>query len=148
MRTGWAVFYFMTVSATLSIVAADADPLVQSRIAPQDLKWERLGTGIERSNIAGDDTKAGVYVYLIRFPANSRVAPHFHPDERVGTVLSGTFYFGYGTQFNETALKSLPAGSSWTEPSKQPHFAWAKDGEVVIQVVGFGPSSTTRLEAK
>jgi quercetin dioxygenase-like cupin family protein len=148
MRTGWVVFYFMSIFATVSIVAADADPLVQSRIAPQDLKWEWVGTGNERSNIAGDDTKAGVYAYRIRFPANSRVAPHFHPDERVGTVLSGTFYFGYGTQFDETALKALPAGSSWTEPSKQPHFAWAKDGEVVIQVVGFGPSGTTRLEAK
>jgi hypothetical protein len=26
---------------------------------------------------------------------------------------------------------------------KQPHFVWAKDGEVVIQVVGHGPSATT-----
>jgi len=46
-------------------------------------------------------------------------------------------------------MKALPAGSIWTEPAKQPHFAWAKEGEVVIQVVGGnGPSGVTRIEPK
>ncbi len=88
-------------------------------------------------------------MYRVRIPDNYKVQPHFHPDERVITVMSGTFYMGYGEQFDESAMKALPAGSIWTEPAKQPHFALAKDGEVVIQVVGSnGPSGTTRIETK
>ena len=63
--------------------------------------------------------------------------------------LLGTLYVGYGEQFDENAMKALPAGSIWTEPAKQTHFVWAKDGEAVIQVVGAnGPSGVTRIEQK
>jgi uncharacterized RmlC-like cupin family protein len=90
-----------------------------------------------------------MYMYRARFPANFKVQPHFHPDERVVTVMSGTLYMGYGEQFDESVMKALPAGSVWTEPAKQPHFVWAKEGDVVIQVVGGnGPSGLTRIEPK
>ena len=85
----------------------------------------------------------GVYVIYMRFPAGFRNPPHFHPDERIVTILSGTLLVGYGEQFDESAMKALPAGSMFIEPAKQPHFAWARDGEVVLQVVGHGPSDTT-----
>ena len=84
----------------------------------------------------------------MKFPANFRNTPHFHPDDRVVTVMSGTLYVGYGEQFAESQLKALPAGSIWTEPAKQPHFVWAKDGEVVIQVSGVGPSGVTQVGLK
>lgn len=89
-----------------------------------------------------------MYMYRSRFPANYKVQPHFHPDERVVTVMAGTLYVGYGEQFDESAMKALPAGSIWTEPASQPHFVWAKDGEVVIQVIGNGPSGTTLVKPK
>jgi len=125
-----------------------ADPLSDLRLSPSELEWKKISTGNERAIIAGDDTKSGLYVYRIRFPANSKLAPHYHPDDRVGTVLSGTLYFGYGTEFAEGSLKALAAGSSWTEPANKPHFAWAKDEEVVIQVVGIGPSGTKQALSK
>ena len=59
------------------------------------------------------------------------------------TILSGTLLVGYGEQLDDSHMKALPAGSVFTEPSKQPHFVWAKDGEVVILVIGHGPSATT-----
>jgi quercetin dioxygenase-like cupin family protein len=100
-------------------------------------------------NLVGDDHKPGMYKYRLRFPANHKVQPHFHPDERIATVISGTLYMGYGEQFDESAMKALPAGSVWTEPPRQPHFVWAKDGEVVIQVVGSnGPSGLTPIQPK
>jgi hypothetical protein len=61
------------------------------------------------------------------------------------SILAGTLLVGYGEQFDEGKMKALPAGSPFTEPARHPHFAWAKDGEVVIQVVGHGPSDTTWL---
>ena len=62
--------------------------------------------------------------------------------------MSGTLYVGYGEQFDESQMKALPVGSIFTEPARQPHFVWAKDGEVVIQVIGHGPSATTQVEQK
>jgi uncharacterized RmlC-like cupin family protein len=79
------------------------------------------------------------------FPWTAKIQPHFHFNDRIVVVLSGTLYVGYGTQFEETQLKALPAGSIWTEPAKQPHFAWAKDGEVIIQATGIGPLVTTQV---
>ena len=44
-------------------------------------------------------------------------------------------------------MKVMPPGSLWAEPADQPHFVWAKDGEVVIQIYGAnGPSGTKPIE--
>ena len=57
------------------------------------------------------------------------------PDEvRTAVVLSGTLYFGSGDKWDESKFKAYPAGTFYSEPSKAPHFTWAKDGEVIIQV--------------
>jgi quercetin dioxygenase-like cupin family protein len=137
--------------ALVSWGAAQAEPLAQVRFAPDELKWQAspLGAGPQRATVVGDDKKAGVYVYRTKFPANHKVLPHFHPDERVVTVISGTLYMGYGDAFDEPSMKALPPGSVWTEPAKAPHYVWAKDGEVVIQVFGAnGPSAITPVERK
>ena len=55
------------------------------------------------------------------------------------------WYFAYGNKFDEAALKPLEPGSFYTEPPSQPHFAMTKD-EVIIQVSGVGPSSTTYVD--
>jgi quercetin dioxygenase-like cupin family protein len=139
----------IAVALFVPIVSAQSEPLSTLRAAPDELEWSRTPGGAQRVNLVGDEQKPGMYVYRIRFPANFKVLPHFHPDERVITVLSGTMYVGYGERFDENTMKALPAGSIWTEPVKQPHFGWARDGEVVIQVIGSnGPSGVTRIEPK
>ena len=81
-------------------------------------------------------------LWIVRYP-NKPVFARGLDDERVGTVLSGTLLVGYGDRFDETNMKALGPGGVWTEPPRQPHYVWAKDGDVIIQVVGFGPSGTT-----
>jgi quercetin dioxygenase-like cupin family protein len=122
---------------------AHGAPLRPVQTAPDQLQWVTDPRGYQQAVIVGDPAKPGMYAAHIRFPANLRIAPHFHPDERIVTVLSGTVHFGYGERFDESLLRALPAGSVWTEPAGQPHFAWAKDGKVVLQVIGIGPSGTT-----
>lgn len=136
----------LTVAMTGAIAQSSA--LEAARLTPADLRWAPTPTGSQRANMAGDDKKAGMYVYRARFPANWKNQPHFHPDDRIATVISGTLYVGFGEQFDESKMKALPAGSVWTEPAKQPHFVWAKDGEVVIQIVGNGPSGVTLIQSK
>jgi quercetin dioxygenase-like cupin family protein len=99
-------------------------------------------TGIETVVLKGDPTKPGVYVLALRAAPNMTIQAHTHKDDRVATVLQGTWYFGYGPKFDEKKLTALPAGSTYTEPPNTPHFAHTRD-QVVIQIVGYGPSSTT-----
>src|SRR4051812_15554996 len=133
----------------LSIPLAYGDALAPGLVTPDELKWSSGATGNPQAKITGDATKPGVYMYRSRFPANYKVQPHFHPDERIGMVVSGTLLVGYGEVFDESRMKVMPAGSLWMEPARQPHFVWAKDGEVVIQIVGAnGPSSTTQIQHK
>ena len=127
---------------------AQGESLSPLRLAPDELTWMPAPTGAYGAFLVGHPTKPGLYVIRGKFPPNFRVEPHFHPDERISTVLSGTLYVGYGEQFDESKMRPLPRGSIWTEPAKQPHFVWAKDGEVIIQVIGNGPSAVIPVQPK
>jgi hypothetical protein len=85
--------------------SGQTEPLAATRLTPDEIKWEREPSGVQRASLVGDDKKPGMYMYRVRFPANHKVQPHFHPDERVVTVISGTLYVGYGEQFDESAMK-------------------------------------------
>lgn len=121
------------------------------RIAPseyQNAKSVAGGTGTsERPGIRtvlvkGDPDRPGLYTILLYVPANTQIAAHDHPDDRVATVISGTWYFGYGDQFDRASLKALPAGSYYTEPPRRTHFAETRNEPVVVQITGYGPSGT------
>ena len=99
--------------------------------------------GPETAVLAGDPKKPQLYTIRIKIPANVKIQPHWHPEDRMSVVIAGTLQFGYGDKFDESKLKELPPGSFFTEPAKQPHFAWAKSGEVIVQVSGVGPTGTT-----
>jgi quercetin dioxygenase-like cupin family protein len=123
------VIGFVVFALIVSGSSGQTEPLAATRLTPDEIRWEREPSGVQRASLVGDDKKPGMYAYRVRFPANHKVQPHFHPDERVVTVISGTLYVGYGEQFDESAMKALPSGSIWTEPARQPHFVFAKDGE-------------------
>jgi quercetin dioxygenase-like cupin family protein len=95
----------------------------------------------------GDPTKPGLFVTRVRFSPGWKDPPHFHPDPaRTVVVLTGTFYFGSGDTWDESKMKAYPAGTFYSEPPNSPHFTWAKDGEVIIQLTGMGPSGKTFIK--
>lgn len=105
-----------------------------------------VSPGPQTAVLYGDPTKAGVFVTRVKFTSGLKVPPHWHPDEwRTVVVLSGTLYFGLGEKWDDSKLKAYPAGTFFSEPPKTPHYGWAKDGEVIIQVTGMGPTGTTPL---
>ena len=95
--------------------------------------------GMEQVILVGDPSKPGPYTLRLKFPAGYKLAPHTHPDYREVTILSGTWYTGYGEKFDTAALKALPAGSFYTEPANVAHFVEVRE-PVMIQVRGIGPS--------
>lgn len=94
----------------------------------------------------GDMAQAGLYAARVLIPAGLKVMPHRHPESRVVAVVSGTLLVGFGERFDASELKALPAGSFFTEPPGRAHFVWARDGDVVVQVSGIGPSGTEYLQ--
>jgi len=112
-------------------------------LTPSELKWQSQGglamAGMEQVNLVGDPSKPGPYTLRLKFPAGYKLAPHTHPDYREVTILSGTWYTGYGEKFDEASLKALPAGSFYTEPANLAHFVEVRE-PVMIQVRGTGPS--------
>ena len=112
---------------------------------PQDIEFKGPLPGAPQTAILyGDPTKPGVFVTRVKFSAGWKDPPHWHPDEvRTVAVLSGTFYFAPGDTWDENKFKAYPAGTFYSEPSKATHYTWAKDGEVIIQITGVGPSGKT-----
>ena len=103
--------------------------------------------GIQTTVLVGDPTKPGLYTIRLSAPPNTRIEAHSHKDSRSAIVMSGNWYFGYGPRFDANALKLLPAGSFYTEPPGQAHFAQTRDEPVVIYITGFGPTDTVFAEA-
>lgn len=120
-------------------VRADANVIVK---LPGDVTFSEATDGKPQVAVLyGDPEKAGFYVVRLKFPAGFKVAPHTHPEgTRTLTVLSGTLYFGFGDTFDEAKVMAYPPGTFFTELPTTPHFVWAKEGDVIVQVAGIGPS--------
>lgn len=104
--------------------------------------------GITVRILKGDPSKPGLYTMLLSVPAHTRIAAHRHPDDRVATVVAGTWYFGYGHAFDAGALRALPPGSYYTEPPGEDHFAETRESAVMVQISGMGPTGTTYVRAE
>jgi pimeloyl-ACP methyl ester carboxylesterase len=130
----------------------------ESRVAPGEYQFPggaRSGgtgtsevAGIQTIVLKGDPNSDGLYTIMLRIPANTRIAAHIHPDDRVATVISGTWFIGYGDVFSPAELKGLPPGSFYTEPAGRTHFAETRGEPVVVQITGFGPSATQYVDPK
>lgn len=127
---------------TVGAAAAGDVPKEAVKLTPSEFQWKLSPRvpGLEVADMIGDQTKAGPYLYRVKFPANFKLEAHGHPDERRYTILSGTWYIGWGKKFDAGKLIALPAGSFYTEPAEIPHFVATKDEGAVIEISGTGPT--------
>jgi quercetin dioxygenase-like cupin family protein len=117
-------------------------------VSSDELLWTKVAEKIWFSQISGKESTPGMYVYRVKFEKGHKNEPHYHTDERVVTVLSGSIYVGFGEEFNESEMVKLSVGGVYTEPKKFPHYVWAKDDDVVLQVVGSGSSKRVSVNTK
>jgi quercetin dioxygenase-like cupin family protein len=104
--------------------------------------------GIQTSFVTGNPQAAGIYTIMLRIPPHTTIAAHSHPDDRVATVVSGTWQFGYGSRFDAEKLRSLPPQSYYTEPPAVAHFARTGAEPVVLLITGYGPTGTSYVDAQ
>jgi pimeloyl-ACP methyl ester carboxylesterase len=133
-------------------VARQAD---ERRITPGEFQFPQSGgpgtgtsgvSGIRTVVLKGDPDRAGLYTIMLQVPAHTRIASHDHQDDRVATVVTGTWFLGYGDTFDAAELKPLPPGSFYTEPANRTHYAETRDEPVIVQITGIGPSSTRYVD--
>ena len=116
---------------------------------PEDVQFPEGAPGASRTiTLFGDPRAEGLYVTRTLIPKGAQTVPHFHPDSRTVTVLSGVCYYGRGEEFDETRTVAFPPGSFFTEPAGVPHFIWAKEGDVIVQTTAIGPSGTQIVPAR
>jgi uncharacterized RmlC-like cupin family protein len=141
----------MALASVVQAGAIDQIRLTPGEIAAKEAGGAGAGTsgvaGIQTTVLLGDPTKPGLYTIRLSIPANTKIQAHTHRDDRSAIVMSGTWYFGYGSVADETPTKPLPAGSFYTEPGGVAHFALTKAVPVVVYITGFGPTDTVYLNA-
>jgi len=83
--------------------------------------------GVHSKILAGNPASAGFYSILLFVPAHTTIQAQSHRDDRMPAVVSGNRQLGYGRHFEESALKTLAAGSVYSEPGGMNPFARTTD---------------------
>jgi len=128
--------------------SAELNPAAVIYKLPGQIEWkDPLGvSGAKTAVLVGDPSKPGLYVVLTKWLPHNMSRPHFHPNDRFITVVKGTWWVGSGNKFDPESTVPMPAGTFVTHFGKQVHYDGAKDEETILQIVGEGPATSTRVE--
>ena len=81
-------------------------------------------------------------MFRLKFPANYKVPPHWHPGIEHITIISGTLHMGIGDVFDQTKTRALTPGGVAIMQPRTHHFVWTSE-ETIGQVHSIGPWSVT-----
>jgi hypothetical protein len=134
--------------ASLGTAKADLNPAALAYKLPNQIKWTEEANGAKQAVLRGDLAKPGPYIVLVKWEPHRMSRPHFHPNDRFITVISGTWWVGTGSKFDPESTVAMPAGTFVTHFGKQIHYDGAKDVATVLEIVGEGPATATPAEVK
>lgn len=119
------------------------------RLTLDEIAWTAgppmLPPGASMAVIEGSFSSPGSFTVRLKFPANYRIPPHWHPVKVTVTVISGSFNMGFGDELDTGKGKMLPAGSIFEMPATIHHFGWTTE-EPIIQEHGIGPLRVNYLK--
>src|SRR5207302_3913881 len=126
---------------------AGGDPSAATIKLPDQIEWKDNG-GNRTANLAGDPGKPGLYVQMLTWKkGNNFSRPHFHPNDRLITVLSGTWWVGSGNKFDPANLTvPMKEGTFVTHFAKGVHWDGAKEEDATLLIIGEGPGTSTLVE--
>ena len=120
-------------------------------ILPEEIDWKPFPAFPPSARLAivvGQPLQEGPYTIRVKVPEGVKLMPHRHPEDRVYTVISGTFYIGLGDEFDAEKLQAYSPGAVIILPGNTAHFLWAKSGEYITQVTAIGPLGLEYIDAK
>jgi len=134
-------------AAGLSAISAAEQTLNPKAISfklPDQIAWKRNAAGTaENAVLYGDPEKPGLYVMMNKWLPGNMSRPHWHPNDRIITILKGTWWVGTGDNYDPASTVPMPAGTVVTHYGKEVHYDGAKDGEAWLLIVGEGPATAT-----
>ena len=102
-------------------------------IEPDEVDWQFASQfGAWTVNLVGAPDQEGLYIQRIKFPH--------------ATVIEGTWYIGFTEEFDPENTVPVPTGSFMIHPIGEIHYDGARDEEVIVEIRGFGPVSTIRVD--
>ena len=96
--------------------------------------------------VEGNPEQPGIYVIRRRFKVGEMTRPHMHNQDRFVTVIKGTWWTGEGDAFDAAKTVPIRAGGFMLHPAGLHHYDGARTEEVIVQIIGMGPVTTTQLE--
>jgi quercetin dioxygenase-like cupin family protein len=126
-------------------------PNVFDSILAEEIDWAPFPAFppmVRLAVVVGHPKEPGPYVIRVKAPGGAILPPHVHKEDRIYTVMSGVFYIGRGDKFDADSLQAFPPGSVIVLPGGTHHFHWAKSGEYITQITGYGPLSIDYLEER
>ena len=146
-RLAMTLFCLAPVCVFPSAASAETDAAGFERVFPAHVVWKDVpnGLGVQAAVVSGDPSKPGVYVVRVKFPPGVSSAPHIHAEDRFAIVLKGTWYTGTDADWDPAKAVALPVGGFMKHPAGAVHFDGARDGEVILQIIGIGPSKKTSV---
>ncbi|SRR5258708_931322 len=148
---------FAIIIMSLTAASALAQTLPEMRMTPPEIQASPLDSnqtgssavpGVHTKILFGDPSKPGYYAILLFVPAHTTIQAHSHRDDRMATVVSGEWHFGYGDHFDAKLLKTLPPGSVYSEPGGDNHFAQTATEDAIVEISGYGPTDTHYFDPK
>src|SRR5215471_8188750 len=80
-------------------------------ILPEEIDWKPFAafpSSVRLAVVVGEPRQEGPYTIRVKVPWGVKLMPHRHPEDRIYTVISGTFYIGRGDQFDAEQLVAYP----------------------------------------
>jgi quercetin dioxygenase-like cupin family protein len=130
------------------ISTANAQRADHQMTTADELKWAPVPSipGAQMAVMEGPMNKAGApFTARLKFPANSKVPPHWHSTIEHVTVISGVMNMGVGDKFDTSKTEALGPGSvSIMQPGTH-HFASFSE-DTIIQLHGIGPWTVSYVD--
>lgn len=131
-----------TLLPTSAFVTPREEPVVKK---PEQLVWMDRASGVKVAVLQGDPEQPGPFTLRLKYPAGYRKGPHIHPRDAYVTVLSGSYYRGYGNTADESKGIELTPGTFSVNPGGVSHYEWTTM-PAEIQVHANGPWETVYVD--
>ncbi len=96
------------------------DQAIFRSVLPEDIDWKPFPAfppSVRLAIVVGEPSEPGPYVIRVKVPSGVKLMPHQHPEDRVYTVMSGVFYIGLGSRFDDDNCRRTRRAPSSCSPA-------------------------------